>query len=498
MKKILSFALVLVLMMSLCAVSYAAPVKASDEAAAEQLKLIAASFDSCRQDESAGSWSYTVTDLNHNGRLELFAATIDDMGRHTFVKLWEVSEDLSALNECSVILPEDESFPDVLTENADTYYNPQDDSWAYQFYDNIVLSGEEAYYARCTVQLQDGKIGFKQLAVSHTVVTNGVPTTTYMDNSGNVISGEQYNNAGNPGDVELVRSSTNFDWVLAADVTEARLTDAYGVFKGIKELPEKMAQTTAPEPQPMPEPTNFLTITKSPTNESRVTGETAWFVSGASGWTSLAWTFVSPSGGEFSLQNFKNTFPTCTVDGADSTTLKVNNLSLDMSGWGVFCTFYNNGQTARTNTAYMYVSVRQAQPAQQQSTTTVTVPYYYSVPNGAVGTDGYTYYYGDGSYYTTYSTGTQEYRGTDGSVTYLNTDGTVTYLDPQGNVSEYENDGTTTTYFIDGSILTQFNDGTLAVDNGNGTGEYIENGTVYTYGIPEVYSNYYGWGYYNY
>ena len=71
-------------MMSLCAVSYAAPVKASDEAAAEQLKLITASFDSCRQDESAGSWSYTVTDLNHNGRLELFAATIDDMGRHTF------------------------------------------------------------------------------------------------------------------------------------------------------------------------------------------------------------------------------------------------------------------------------------------------------------------------------------------------------------------------------------------------------------------------------
>ena len=259
-----------------------------------------------------------------------------------------------------------------------------------------------------------------------------------------------------------------------------------------------MAQTTAPEPQPMPEPTNFLTITKSPTKESRVTGETAWFVSGASGWTSLAWTFVSPSGGEFSLQNFKNTFPTCTVDGADSTTLKVNNLSLDMSGWGVFCTFYNNGQTVRTNTAYMYVSVRQAQPAQQQSTTTVSVPYYYSVPNGSVGTDGYTYYYGDGSYYTTYSTGTQEYRGTDGSVTYLNTDGTVTYLDPQGNVSEYENDGTTTTYFIDGSILTQFNDGTLAVDNGNGTGEYIENGTVYTYGIPEVYSNYYGWGYYNY
>ena len=31
-----------------------------------------------------------------------------------------------------------------------------------------------------------------------------------------------------------------------------------------------------------------------------------------------------------------------------------------MNGWGVYCTFYNNGQTARTNTAYLYVGVRPA------------------------------------------------------------------------------------------------------------------------------------------
>ena len=66
------------------------------------------------------------------------------------------------------------------------------------------------------------------------------------------------------------------------------------------------------------------------------------------------WTLVAPSGGEYSVESFQNYFGT-TVSGNYSTTLAINKVKADMNGWGAYCTFYYNGQTARTSTAYLYV-----------------------------------------------------------------------------------------------------------------------------------------------
>ncbi len=478
MKKAISIAMALMMLLSLSVAAYASPVRASDESTEAQIGQISGSLASLKQDEASGAWFYTVTDMDHNGRLELIAASEQGAGKYTYVKIWEIGEDMSTLTECKVNIPEDESFPDILAENADTYYDPASDSWSYMFYDNIVLSDQEAYYAKCAISFTASELGFRQLAVRHTQVVNGVVNDTYMDNNGNTISGEQYNDSFSTGTMEFIRSNTNFDWVSSADADEARLKDSYAVFKGVKMPPEKQqeaeiaaqAATTAANPAPAatpapvaaPAPTNFLTITKNPTNESRSVGETAWFISGASGYTSLTWTFVSQSGGEYNVQNFRNTFPYATVSGEDGTTLTISNLSTEMSGWGVYCTFYNNGQTARTNTAYMYVT---AKTYTQSNNTNQSQVYYYSDYYG----DSYVYADSDGSVAIYYPDGSSSIDFDDGTAIDIDSDGSETYWFNDGTAVHFDADGTVTEFDIYGNSSSWY---------------------------PELYNDYFGWGSY--
>ena len=98
-----------------------------------------------------------------------------------------------------------------------------------------------------------------------------------------------------------------------------------------------------------------LCITKEPTDEVQITGGTAWFISGATGYDGLFWTFMSPDGAKYSVRDFLNRFPDAGVYGENCTTLTVKNLSTDMNGWRVFCTFCNAGVSADTAAAFLYV-----------------------------------------------------------------------------------------------------------------------------------------------
>ena len=100
---------------------------------------------------------------------------------------------------------------------------------------------------------------------------------------------------------------------------------------------------------------NSVIITKNPTDESRRAGETAWFVAYANNCSSLEWTFVSPAGSCYSLDGFKAQFPQAAIQGQNSTTLRIDNLTEAMNGWSVFCTFRNDGNMANTTQAYIWV-----------------------------------------------------------------------------------------------------------------------------------------------
>ena len=345
-----------------------------------QLTFIYSQINSLKQNDSDNTWYYTVTDLDHDGNLEFIAASQHPQDRSTNLKIWEVGADRNSLNECSLDKDPDESFPDILTDVADTFHDTASNTWNYLFYDNVVLSPTDVYTSKSSYRLKDGVISYEAYAVEHTIVDNGRRSVSHTDATGTAISADQYDAAGVNAFAGTERSSTNFEWLTASDAGSLmRLIDSYAVFSGVKaptetfpvpkpealNVPEvtpapvvtdaPVVPTPAPAPEPAPV---YLTVTKNPTNENRTEGDTALFVSCANAFESLTWTMVAPDGGEYSIPSFRSLFGNASVTGDYSTTLSIANVSTNMNNWGAYCTFYYKGQTARTSTAYMYVGAK--------------------------------------------------------------------------------------------------------------------------------------------
>ncbi|MER2152461.1 MAG: hypothetical protein ABS900_12675, partial [Candidatus Limivicinus sp.] len=381
-KHCLSILLTLAMLLSL-SVCVGAPAYAEDTIASpmQQIKLISSQMDSLMQINTENPWYYCVADLDHNGCLEFIAASQHPDDRSTNLKIWTVSKDGASLGECRLSKADEESFPDIMTDTVDTYHDKDTDTWYYMVYDNAVISNAEVYTVKTAVNLKNGIIGYDPLAVEHTVVENGMKNVTHTDMNGINISPDQYNASGANAFASAERGNTAFEWLTADKVSDQNnLTESYEVFLGTREPTETFpvpkpvalggtgtaaAPTPTPSPVPVPAPTpvpqpqpvqpTYLTITKNPTNENKKVGGSAIFVACANAYDSLNWTFVSPDGGEYSPSSFV-AGSGASVSGEYSTTITVSNVESWMNGWGAYCSFYFQGQTARTSTAYIYIS----------------------------------------------------------------------------------------------------------------------------------------------
>ncbi|MCR5842354.1 MAG: hypothetical protein K6G66_00210 [Oscillospiraceae bacterium] len=391
MKKTLSLLLVLALFMSIGLSAWAAPVRASDESTAEQIYLILAQFDSLKQDGGSDAWLYAVTDLDHNGRLELIAAPAQG-GIQPCV--WEAGTDGKTLSACTISRTGDQPFPAITVNNADTYYDQASDTWHYAFNAHREVSANEVYDSKCAVSLVNGAVSSEVFATAHSTFSNNAVNVTYTGKDGAAITGDAFNAAADAAYPGTVKCSTNFYWFHASEANASRLMDSYAAFKGAL-----LSQKPSPAAGAAPVAGNFLMITKNPTNESRAIGDTAWFVAEASGWTGAEWTFVSPAGQSFSVSGFTSLFPAARVNGSDTGSLSISNVSSDMTGWGAYCTFRGNGgQTARSNTAYMYVFAKYSGAATAADGSTIYYYYYYPVREYEVYWDyvpGLIWYYPD-------------------------------------------------------------------------------------------------------
>ena len=174
-------------------------------------------------------------------------------------------------------------------------------------------------------------------------------------------------------------------------------------------------------------------VTKNPTDEVRTAGGTAWFISGATNYNTLSWTFMSPDGTKYSVQDFKTRFPYATVEGEYTTTLTVRNLNTDMNRWGVFCTFSNNNGSTDTAMAFLYVS---AYAAPTYSQPAYTAPSYNTNVNTANN--------GPITSLTNLGDGAALYTCTDGSMNYVGEDGSYMNVSADGFWFSY--DASTGTY----------------------------------------------------
>ena len=345
MKKYLAFALTLILLLSLCATGYAAPLRASARDAEAQINVIFRDFGSCRQADSDGTWFYAVTDLDHNGRLELLAASVQASSLLPAAKVWELNADRSALQPCKLNIAENEVFANILTDSAETRYDKAKDAWFYLVNDFYQVSAEDAFVVKSAVVLDSGELEYGALAYEDI----GPSGSRFTDTNDNAITVEDFGNIGDRFFKDSQKSSTSFEWFTAAEASQlSAFADSYAVFTGDKAPSRTFAGAAS-------FPAGFLAVTKNPTSESHVPGESAMFVANANAYTSLEWVFVAPGGAEYTVDEFVVNFPKSAISGSDTTSMTIYNVSPDMNGWSVYCIFSNGSRAVWTNQAWLYV-----------------------------------------------------------------------------------------------------------------------------------------------
>ena len=387
MKKIIALALALVMLLSLSISAWADNVDTDD--LVKQLTLIKNSFNTLKQSDNPTVWYYAVTDLDHNGRVELLAATTTDDGENDArLKAWEVSEDRNTLASLKLAfdldkdgtMTENDEFFNLMTDSADTYYDEANRATYYVF-TNFAdlcedLTGEEAAAAggthsdmaitfTCGISkyndtINAGTLGMKVVET----IDKGTPQVTCVDKNKNPLTDDQLLNIGYTTFSGLQRSNTSFDWFKASEAADlSRFVNSYAVFLNYVDAPE---ETPAQAPV-VTGPAVY--VTKNPSNENHTVGGTAIFIAYAANASSVSWSFVDPYGNVKTPAEFVSA---CggSYSGENGTTLSVYNVNSSMNGWGAFATFYGNNQSARTTTAYIYVSSAvQSAPRQQQTYT---------------------------------------------------------------------------------------------------------------------------------
>ena len=164
-----------------------------------QLALIANACDTWVKSDSFDRYSYSVTDLDQNGRLEVIATVCAGSGMFSYTDIWEVNEGGDGLSLCDGSAFGDNSQPDLVsTQETTAYYVPHDGAdygtYHYVFTDYIRNGAAESMQILQTLSLSQHTIALRQLAVRHQTYDPETEqeTVTYSADSGEEISEEAY------------------------------------------------------------------------------------------------------------------------------------------------------------------------------------------------------------------------------------------------------------------------------------------------------------------
>lgn len=331
--------------------------------AGEQLSLIL----SCRSDWDCTAYefseydrfSYAVTDLDGNGRLELFAAQTQGTGVFTYGKLFEVSADFSALVPCPFAMPDGtacETLPEVIMASVQTFTDAASGLRYYIFLDTTRAGAGESVTSTDALSLKDGAVTLFRLGYLHGLYSESGSDIHYYDATGSEITEAQYHTLAIDAFSSLTEGSAQLGWFTFNDGTaEELLPLSWSVFAGeLDAMPERPA---ASEPAPaVPAGTSGnIRITKNPTSEALSVGGKTWFIAHAENANDLEWQFISPDGAVHSADDAISLNPGLTLAVLEGDTLGVSDVPLSFNGWGVQAVFSDGSSSAATSPAYLYV-----------------------------------------------------------------------------------------------------------------------------------------------
>ena len=258
MKNLTGILLALALLLSLGLGCYAEPVKAEPQAAEEQIRYFISNFSLFQQNGTQGKWYYTVTDLDHNGYLELLAVAADESNNSKSLRAWTVNPASSAVEPCNITFPEGMANPGLVVEKVQAYYNAAAEQWAYLFSTDLTLLATDVYTFRCSLSLQGMDLAYQVLPTEHVQMLEGYPVRSYLDSNGVMIAAEDPSSV--PGEAQ---GDVNVRWVDSSTIMDfAAFSDSYQVFVGDK---QPTAAAAAPAYQSAPAPAYQPVPTSSPT-----------------------------------------------------------------------------------------------------------------------------------------------------------------------------------------------------------------------------------------
>lgn len=171
-------------------------------------------------------YSYVVTDLDQNGRLELLRSVCEGSGNYTMTDVYEVSEDGKSLNRYYNSMGEGGSQADLIVGKTSVYYNEESGIYTYLFLDYMRAGWEwngEEYRA---ISLEDEMLMEKLIVgVSNEYDMEGNCTSMYYNAVGEIIDEAGYNAAVAEYFADCVEMEAIFAW-MNYDSDEALAMDA--------------------------------------------------------------------------------------------------------------------------------------------------------------------------------------------------------------------------------------------------------------------------------
>lgn len=209
--------------------------KAGD--AAQQVQLMA---------DNAAQWAdtlaeegvlyfYAVTDLDHNGRLELITSSCQGTGVYTYSCFYEVNKNFDGLNVFEPSMPEGDSQADIITDSVPVYYDAQKNLYYYIFDDTIRGGADMSYTYRRALFMAGGKVNEMGLGCKGTVFDGQAVSVTYTDADDKEISEDEYLKLADTRFSGLEKKTASIDWH-KADRTEL-------LSMGREQLAEKLLES---------------------------------------------------------------------------------------------------------------------------------------------------------------------------------------------------------------------------------------------------------------
>lgn len=122
-------------------------------------------------------------------------------------------------------------------------------------------------------------------------------------------------------------------------------------------------------------PTEKPKITKDPTGEDVLVGDSCSFIARADGANTITWYLVSPGGNEIPAKKGPDSHKGLKVSGSTEEKLKLSHIPESMDGWKVYASFENEiGATASKKATVTVNSVSTPKPTEKQSGTTTPKP----------------------------------------------------------------------------------------------------------------------------